>query len=448
VIPAADPAFRAQLDGLELIDHPVQLRLRSRDFYWYSPILKAELDGKAADLIVVPRTVEEVVRVAAACARFGVPLVVRGGATGNYGQMVPLQGGVLLDMAQLDRTLWIERGRGRFQAGVRLGDADVLCQQLGWELRMFPSTRRQATVGGYVCGGAAGVGSIRYGQLRDAGSVLALKVVTCEPVPRLIELRGADIGKALHAYGTTSIVVEVELALAPAYPWVEMVAAFDDFAAAAQFAQALGESDGVFLKLDSLMAWPLPRYFRGLEDGTLPEGRHIVMIMVATGNAGTVRDLVRERGGAITLERRYVEDRAITPLYEYTWNHTTLQALKIDKTVTYLQTIFPLGANVEALIASHEMFGEEVMAHAEFQRRQGRTNCSSLQVVRYSDEARLWEIVRGMETLGIRLSNPHSYILEDKGARVLSADLQLAFKREADPQGLLNPGKMSRWTAA
>jgi FAD/FMN-containing dehydrogenase len=448
VIPAADPAFRAALDGLELIDHPVQLRLRSRDFYWYSPILKAELDGKAADLIVVPRTVDEVVRVAAACARFGVPLVVRGGATGNYGQMVPLQGGVLLDMARLDRTLWIERGRGRFEAGVRLGDADVLCQKQGWELRMFPSTRRQATVGGYVCGGAAGVGSIRYGQLRDAGSVLALKVVTCEPVPRLIELRGVDIGKALHAYGTTSIVVEVELALAPAYPWVEMVAAFDDFATAAQFAQALGESDGIFLKLDSLMAWPLPRYFRGLEEGTLPDGRHIVMIMVTAGNATTVRDLVRERGGAVTLERRYVEDRAITPLYEYTWNHTTLQALKIDKTVTYLQTIFPLGANVEALIASHEMFGEEVMAHAEFQRRQGRTNCSSLQVVRYSDEARLWEIVRGMETLGIRLSNPHSYILEDKGARVLSADLQLAFKREADPRGLLNPGKMSRWTAA
>lgn len=446
--PAADPAFRAQLDGLELIDHPVQLRLRSRDFYWYSPILKAELDGKAADLIVVPRTVDEVVRVAAACARFGVPLVVRGGATGNYGQMVPLQGGVLLDMAQLGRTLWIERGRGRFEAGVRLGDADLLCQKQSWELRMFPSTRRQATVGGYVCGGAAGVGSIRYGQLRDAGSVLALKVVTCEPVPRLIELRGADIGKALHAYGTTCIVVEVELALAPAYPWVEMVAAFDDFARAAHFAQALGESDGIFLKLDSLMAWPLPRYFRGLEEETLPGGRHIVMIMVAASNAAAVRDLVRERSGVITLERRYVEDRAITPLYEYTWNHTTLQALKVDKTVTYLQTIFPLGANVEALIASHEMFGEEVMAHAEFQRRQGRTNCSSLQVVRYSDAARLWEIVRGMETLGIRLSNPHSYILEDKGARVLSADLQLAFKREADPQGLLNPGKMSRWTAA
>ena len=442
----ADSAFRSALDGLELIDNPMQLRLRSRDYYWYSPILKRELDGKAADLIVVPRSIEQVVRTAAACARFSVPLVVRGGATGNYGQMVPLKGGVLLDMAELDRTLWIEGDRARFEAGVRLGDADIACQQKGWELRMFPSTRRQATVGGYVSGGAAGVGSIRYGTLRDAGSVLGMKVVTCEPEPRIVELRGADIGKALHAYGTTCIVVEVELALAPAYPWIEMVVAFGDFATAAQFAQELGESDGIFLKLDSLMAWPLPRYFRGLDDA-LPDGNHIVMVMVAAGNVRSVCDLVHERGGSVTLERPYTEG-AGPPLYEYTWNHTTLQALKVDKTVTYLQTLFPLGANVAALVASHEMFGEEVMAHAEFQRRFGRTNCSSLQVVRYSTDQRLWEIVRGLEALGIVLSNPHSYILEDKGARVLSADLQLAFKRESDPRGLLNPGKMSRWTAA
>jgi FAD/FMN-containing dehydrogenase len=441
-------ALRDALAGLELVDDPVQLRQRSRDFYWYSPILKRELDGKAADLIVVPRTVGEVVRIAAACARLRVPLGARGGATGNYGQMVPLQGGVLVDMARLDRTLWIERGRGRFEAGVRLQTADELAQQSGWELRMFPSTRRQATVGGYVCGGAAGVGSIRYGQLRDSGSVLALKVVTCEETPRLVELRGADIGKALHAYGTTGIVIEVELPLAPAYPWVEMVAAFDDFAAAAHFGQALAESDGLFLKLDSLMAWPLPRYFRGLEEGALPENEHIVMIMVAAGGEAGVAAVAAEHGGTITLQRAYREERGHTPLYEYTWNHTTLQALKIDKTVTYLQTIFPPDSNVAALIASHEMFGEEVMAHAEFQRRLGRTNCSSLQVVRYTGDERLWEIVRQMEMLGIRLSNPHSYILEDKGARVPSADLQLAFKHEADPHGLLNPGKMSRWTAA
>jgi FAD/FMN-containing dehydrogenase len=439
--------LRDALAGLELIDQPALLRQRSRDFYWYSPILKRELDGKAADLIVVPHTIDEVVRIAAACARLRVPLGVRGGATGNYGQMVPLKGGVLVDMAKLDRTLWIEHGRSRFEAGVRLETADTLAQQSGWELRMFPSTRRQATVGGYVSGGAAGVGSVRYGQLRDAGSVLALKVVTCEETPRLVELRGPDIGKALHAYGTTGIVVEVELPLAPAYPWIEMVAAFEDFTGTARFAQALAESDGLFLKLDSLMAWPLPTYFRGFDESVLPEDHHVVMIMVAAGGEAGVSALAAEHGGTITLQRPYREKRGHTPLYEYTWNHTTLQVLKIDKNVTYLQTIFPPDSNVEALIASHEMFGEEVMAHAEFQRRLGRTNCSSLQVMRYTSDERLWDIVRQLDTLGIRLSNPHSYILEDKGARVPSADMQLAFKREADPHGLLNPGKMSRWTA-
>ena len=442
-----DPAFRAALAGLELVDQPVLLRQRSRDFYWYSPILRRELDGKAADLIAVPHSVDEVVRVAAACARFAVPLGVRGGATGNYGQMVPLHGGVLLDMAKLDRTLFIRGDRARFEAGVRCGDADRQCLETGWELRMFPSTRRQATIGGYVSGGAAGIGSIRYGQLRDQGSVLAMKVVTCEAEPHLVELRGQDIGKALHAYGTTCIVVEVELALAPAWPWVEMVAAFEDFADAARCAQALGESDGIFLKLDSVMAWPLPGYFRGL-DGALPEGRHVVMLMVAAANVAAAQSVIAAGSGTVTLQRRADAADETVPLYEYTWNHTTLQALKVDKTVTYLQTLFPPGGNVEALVASQAMFGDEVMAHAEFQRRQGRTNCSSLQVVRYTSDERLWEIVRGLETLGIKLSNPHSYILEDKGARVLSADLQLAFKREADPQGLLNPGKMSRWSAA
>ncbi len=102
------------------------------------------------------------------------------------------------------------------------------------------------------------------------------------------------------------------------------------------------------------------------------------MIMVAAANARVRAQPRAANTAARSRSSGPTPSRALPPLFEYTWNHTTLQALKVDKTVTYLQTLFPLGANVEALIASHEMFGEEVMAHAEFQRRQGRTNCSSL----------------------------------------------------------------------
>ena len=85
--------------------------MRSRDFFWFSPILKPMLEDKRAELIVVPRDKVDVKRVAAACASHRVPLTVRGGGTGNYGQAVPLAGGVVLDMAKLDQVIWQRPGR-------------------------------------------------------------------------------------------------------------------------------------------------------------------------------------------------------------------------------------------------------------------------------------------------------------------------------------------------
>jgi hypothetical protein len=46
--------------------------------------------------------------------------------------------------------------------------------------------------------------------------------------------------------------------------------------------------------------------------------------------------------------------------------------------------------------------------------------------------------------MGAPVFNPHRYTLEEGGMKATDA-LQLAFKREADPDGLLNPGKMIAW---
>jgi hypothetical protein len=86
------------------------------------------------------------------------------------------------------------------------------------------------------------------------------------------------------------------------------------------------------------------------------------------------------------------------------------------------------------------------MLHLEFQRRFGRVNCSALQVVRWTTKERLYEIIRHHEAAGCIIPNPHSYILEDKGPKVAAGDRQLEFKHVSDPYGLLNPGKMTRWS--
>ena len=111
--------------------------------------------------MVTPKDESEVIRVAAACAKYRIPLTVRGGATGNYGQCVPLEGGVVLDMAAMNAIEWQKPGWLRVQAGVKLWDIDAATRPNGWELRMHPSTKRSAQIGGFVAGGSGGAGSVR-----------------------------------------------------------------------------------------------------------------------------------------------------------------------------------------------------------------------------------------------------------------------------------------------
>jgi FAD/FMN-containing dehydrogenase len=448
--------LRADLAGLTIHDDAPSLRMHSRDFFWFSPVLKPDLEGKQADLIVLPRDREEVARIASACARHRVPLTVRGGGTGNYGQAVPLEGGVVMNLTRLNRVVWARRGAGRFEAGANLLDIDKALWPQGQELRMHPSTRAQATIGGFVAGGAAGAGSCTWGQIDNLGAVTALQVMTVEAEPRIIELRGKDILKVMHAYGVNGIITEVEVPLAPAHDWAERIATFDSLKAAAAFGQAFTECDGIAKKLVSIHAPAIAPYLRRLAP-FLGTDKAFAILMVSEPQGDELDRLIAEMGGTVTFSRGADEARAAAfgehrekgapgPLYEYTWNHTTLHALKVDPAITYLQLRFPPGRNLELLDWAEEAFREDVIFHIEFQRRQGRVYHSSLPLVRFSTAERLHEIMRLAEEAGIQASNPHSWVLNNAGWKQIDAP-QPEFKRLADPLGLMNPGKLLGWEA-
>jgi len=438
--------FVAALDGIQTIREPALVKQKSRDFYWYSPILKEQLKSKFGDIVVLPRNVDEVVKVAATCAKFRAPLVMRGGGTGNYGQAMPLEGGVILETTLMDKILWRKHDVLRVQAGKKLIDIDAELRPQGWEIRLHPSTKRTATVGGFIAGGSGGIGSVMWGVLRERGQIHALKIVTVEETPRVIELRGDEVQRANHAYGTNGIIVELEMPLGIAEPWVDVIVAFDDLRASLAFGQEVAETAPIVKKLVSTCAWPIPQYFRQLREAC-PEGKHIAIAMISETSMESFRRIVEIHGGRITYEKRLDETDKAVPLYEYTWNHTTLQALKVDRTVTYLQTLFPFGSNIDLMMHMHEKFGDEVMIHAEFVRIQGRITNSALQIVRYTTPERLFDIIAYHEKMNCRIANPHTFVLEDGGMKRIDKD-QLAFKFEADPFGLLNPGKMRGWAEA
>ena len=252
-------ALKARLAGIRLEDNPAVLRQKSRDFYWYSPTLKRQLDGVVGDILAAPVSEEEVLRILAACFELGIPVTPRGAGTGNYGQAMPLAGGLVLDLSGLDKVLEVGPGRVRAQAGALLSDIDAACAPSGQELRLHPSTYRTASIGGFIAGGSGGVGSISWGGLRDLGNVLSLRIATMEASPRILELAGEEVQKVAHAYGTNGIILDVEMPLAPAYDWTEAIVGFADFREAAAYANALGEQDAILKKLVSVIAAPSHR---------------------------------------------------------------------------------------------------------------------------------------------------------------------------------------------
>ena len=225
-------------------------------------MLKRELEAVTADVVVSPTSESEVRTILAAAYKLGIPVTPRGAGTGNYGQAMPLMGGVLLNLAEMNKIRSIERGRVICEPGALLIDVDKACEASGQELRMFPSTRGTASVAGFVAGGSGGVGSITWGGLRDFGNVLRLRVMTLEAEPRTLELTGEDLHKAVHAYGTNGIITEVEMPLTAHYDWVNVIVGFDSFDAATAYALALGEQDGILKKLVTVVAGPTPHdYF-------------------------------------------------------------------------------------------------------------------------------------------------------------------------------------------
>jgi len=436
-------AFSSELSGIEIISDRAQVVKLSQDYYHFSPVLQPLLSDKTGDLVVRPASEAEVLRIAAACVKSKIPLTVRGAGTGNYGQCIPLKGGVILDTSKMHGIRWIKPGLACVEPGVKMSVFDKQARETGWELRMVPSTYRTATIGGFIGGGSGGIGSITYGQLRDRGNLHAVRVVTMEDDPRVIELRGDEVQKVNHAYGTNGIITELEIPLAPAYAWAEIIVAFDDFMTSANFGQALGDADGIIKKLICVCAWPIPAYFAAFRE-EISEGKHCALLMVAEPCLEPLQDLVREYGGTICYQKNAQAASKGAAIAEFTWNHTTLHARSADPSLTYLQTIFPPDKGLKLIEELYNYYGDEVMMHLEFLRINGRAIAAALQIVRYTTESRLNEIIRYHEEQGAMIANPHTYILEDGGMKSINVE-QLQFKELVDPYGLLNPGKMRAW---
>lgn len=435
---------RHALHGIECHDDPGLLRSKSKDFHWYSPVLSALLQDKTADLLVIPKDVEELRRVASACARFRVNVTLRGGGTGNYGQCVPMARGVIIETLKLN-AVTVHFGSATVQTGCIIEKLELAARAQGQEILMFPSTLTDATMGGFIAGGFGGVGSIRHGVLKDPGNVTRIQVMTLEATPRLVELHGADIQKVHHAFGTNGIITEMDVKLVPAEDWRHVIALFDSYESTLRFGEA-AMTPVLPLRLLTSVERGFAPYYTALGD-YFSEDKDAVFALCAAAFLGDFERLVAQHGGRVVLAMTDAEIAAahLLPAYECAYNHTTLMALKKDRAWTYMQLAFPQPFEVSQAMALVAEFGHEILWHHEFSLAYGSYSVFAIPLVSFFDAERLTEIKDRIEALGVGVFDAHVITIEDGGMKTIDS-AQIDFKRIADPYGLMNPGKTRGWT--
>jgi FAD binding domain len=414
----------------------------SRDFYWYSPVLRKQLDGKIADVVVHPLTVTEIQDVLGYCYANDIPVTARGAGTGNYGQAVPLHGGVLLDLSRMDQIESIGAdGVAVCRPGVRLGVLEGEARKVGWELRCYPSTVVKASVGGFLGGGSGGIGSVAHGGLRDFGTVRAIDVVTMEDPPRVVHHQGEAVHEILHAWGTNGIITRVWLALTPSVDWGQCAVAFDTFDQAFDFSERIATSAAWTKRLVTPFEWPISSFFSPVQT-LAPAGKALIFFMIAEDQRTSLETAACEAGGVVTFSAPYNGLRTVPLLSDYTWNHTTLWAMKSDPGYTYLQCGFD-AVNARGQFARlKQRFGDEFLLHLEFiKNAEGVVFPGAIPVVRFTTEERLNEMIKYCREIGVSVANPHVNNVEG-GGRYRSDNVQLLAKHKYDTKGLLNPGKM------
>jgi glycolate oxidase len=174
------------------------------------------------DMVVFAATTEEVSRVMAACHEAGVPVIPRGGGTSVTGAVLPMQGGVLLNLIRMNKILEVNIPDHyvKVEPGVVCAALNGRLAQDNYFFPPDPGSAAIATLGGMINTNASGIRAVKYGTTRDY--VMALKVVLADG--RVLKT-GTVAPKSASGYdlthlfctseGTLGVITEATLKILP-----------------------------------------------------------------------------------------------------------------------------------------------------------------------------------------------------------------------------------------
>lgn len=273
------------------------------------------------DMVVLPRSTDEVAAVVRATAHHRFALVPRGAGTSLAGGTIAVEGGLCVSMARMRRILSIDpRNRcARVQAGVVNAAVSRAVNSYGLHYAPDPSSQTVCTIGGNVATNAGGPHTLRCGV--TANHVLGVTVVLADG--RIEQFGGeyddadaADLlGLVVGSEGTLGIVTEVVVRLTPTPPAVRtLLVVFDAVEAASRTISAIIAAGIVPMALEMVDAAVIGALEDWLNLG-LPRDAGAVLIIEIDGlepgldrRAQQIRELCL-KGGCREVRSAADEDR-------------------------------------------------------------------------------------------------------------------------------------------
>ncbi|ABP50085.1 FAD-binding oxidoreductase [Pyrobaculum arsenaticum] len=297
-------------------------------------LLVYEQDGTLAlrgraDVVVFPRTTEEMAKVVELAYNYDIPIIGRGSGTSLSGGAVPVKGGVIVSTARMNKVLEIDLDNevAVVQAGVvndwinsylaRMGYQYAI--DLGFQYMADPASQRISTIGGNIAHNSGGVKCFKYGV--TVNQIRGLTVVLPTGEVRKIggkefEQAGYDlIGLLAGSEGTLALVAEAVLKIVPTYETsATILAKFDDLSVAGRAVSAVIASGAMPVAMELMDKLAVEAVESGPYAGGLPRDAEAILLIQVEGSppgakeeAAKVAEILR-RNGAVGVE--VVEDPA------------------------------------------------------------------------------------------------------------------------------------------
>jgi len=421
--------------------------------------------SRAPEVVVFPRTTQEVSRVLALAHRRELPVTARGAGYGYVGGCVPLHGGIALSLARMARIKEIHFADGVavVEPGVITGEFQAAVRREGLYYPPDPASLKHCSLGGNIATNAGGPRCLKYGVTRHY--VLGLEVVLADG--RILRTGGRThknktgfdlVGLFVGSEGLLGVVTEATLRLLPLPPArASLSASFRTFRQAADAVQKIFRAGFLPAALEIADSFTLKSAREHLGAAIVPAGAGHVLIDL-DGQEGSVRSETRAlaallRGlGALHLETARGE-AGCEALWELRRKFS--ESLKATGLVKLNEDIVvPRGRLVElAAFAARlgKKYGYPIacFGHAG----DGNIHTNIMAAHYHDDPAVRQRVGQALDELftqvlawGGAITGEHGIGVAKarwwpQAASEVSREVHAVLKAALDPRGILNPGK-------